>query len=151
MLASLTYRREDGTFVGVVGGYPYHVIPSDPLWPEAVAMAAEMGDALPFEPPPPEPVPPPLPPVSGRQFKAALAIAGIITEAEMVSPDLPAIVAPALASMTTPQRIIARATWANLSRVEGNEELLAVFAAVHQPPLGPDDIAALMAAARAIP
>jgi hypothetical protein len=90
-------------------------------------------------------------PVSGRQFKAALALAGFISEAEMVSPDLPAAVLPALAGMTPTERIIARATWPNLSEVQGDEPLLLLFAATHTPPLGPEDIAALMATARAIP
>jgi hypothetical protein len=55
----LFYRRPDGTFVGVVNALPYHIIQSDPLWPEAVAMAAAMGDGLPFEPelPPAPPAP----------------------------------------------------------------------------------------------
>jgi hypothetical protein len=90
-------------------------------------------------------------PVSGRQFKAALALAGFISEAEMVSPELPAAVQPALAGMPTTERIIARATWAELSEVQGDEPLLLLFAATHTPPLGPEDIAALMATARAIP
>lgn len=91
------------------------------------------------------------PPVSGRQFKAALALAGIITEAEMVSPDLPAVVLPVLAGMTDAERIVARATWPNLREVRGDEPLLMAFAAAHQPPLGAEQIDAIMAAARAIP
>ena len=92
-----------------------------------------------------------LPPVSGRQFKAALALAGIITEAEMVSPDLPAIVLPVLGGMTDAERIVARATWSSLREVRGDEPLLLAFAVAHQPPLGPAQIDAIMAAARAIP
>ena len=69
----------------------------------------------------------------------------------MVSPELPAMVQPALAGMSTTERIIARATWAELSEVQGTEPLLLLFAATHTPPLVPEDIAALMATARAIP
>lgn len=92
-----------------------------------------------------------LPSVSGRQFKAALALAGVITEAEMVSPELPAIVQPVLSHMTEAPRIIARATWANLREVRGDEPLLLAFAAARQPPLSAEDIAAIMATARDIP
>lgn len=145
----LLHRRDDGTFVVLRAGMPYHVVAGDPLF-EAVAEAAE-GVELPPEPVPESPPPPPPPPVSGRQFKAALAIAGLITEAEMISPDLPAAVLRALAGMTPTERIIARATWPNLREVQGNEELLLLFAATHDPPLGPEDIEALMAIARAIP
>ena len=62
MLEALTARRDDGTLVGVVNGLPYHIIPSDPRWPEAAAMALEMGDTLLIEqPPPPSPPAPPAP------------------------------------------------------------------------------------------
>ena len=151
MLQSLTFRREDGTLVGFVRDLPYHIIESDPLWPEAEALAQQMGDDLPFEPELPPQPPAPLPPVSGRQFKAALAIMGVITEAEMISPELPAVVQPVLANMTTHERIIARATWPNLREVRGDEALLAAFAAAHHPPLGPAEIEQLMALARSIP
>ncbi len=53
----LAFRRSDGSFVGVVNGLPYHIIPGDPRWGDAQQMAAMMGDALPLEPPPP-PAPP---------------------------------------------------------------------------------------------
>jgi hypothetical protein len=89
--------------------------------------------------------------VSGRQFKAALALAGIITEAEMVSSDLPAVVIPVLSGMTDAERIVARATWPNLREVRGDEPLLMAFAAAHNPPLGPTEIDAIMATARTIP
>jgi hypothetical protein len=92
-----------------------------------------------------------LTPVSGRQFKAALALAGIITEAEMVSPDLPAVVVPVLAGMGDAERIVARATWPNLREVRGDEPLLMAFAAAHNPPLGQAEIDAIMATARTIP
>jgi hypothetical protein len=92
-----------------------------------------------------------LPPVSGRQFKAALAIMGVITEAEMISAELPAVGQPVLAGMTTHERIIARATWPNLREVRGDEALLAAFAAAHDPPLGAAEIEQIMAIARSVP
>ncbi|MCA3307611.1 MAG: hypothetical protein ING00_17620 [Roseomonas sp.] len=110
------------------------------------AEAAEFLASLPEEQPTA-----PLPPVSGLRFKAALAIMGFISEAELTSPELPAIVQPLLEGMTAQQRIIARATWSELSEVRGDEELLMVFAAAHQPPLGRADIDQIMAVARAIP
>ena len=61
MLQSLTFRRTDGTLVGQVNGLPYHIIQSDSLWPVAQAIAANMGDELPFEPAPPPPEPPAVP------------------------------------------------------------------------------------------
>jgi hypothetical protein len=58
-LERLTYRRFDEvlgeTYVGIVGGGPYHVIPGGRFWDQAQAMAAQMGDDLPFEPGPPAP------------------------------------------------------------------------------------------------
>jgi hypothetical protein len=110
------------------------------------AEAAEFLASLPEEQPTA-----PLPPVSGLRFKAALAIMGVISEAEMISPELPAMVQPVLASMTTQERIVARATWPNLREVRGDEPLLTAFAAAHQPPLGRADIDQIMAVARAIP
>lgn len=55
MLTSLKYSRPDGTFVGIVNGMEYHVIPSEPYWPAALELAA-------IEMPPLEPafVPPPI-------------------------------------------------------------------------------------------
>ncbi len=54
-MMELRYRRPDGSFVATVNGFPYHVIEDDPLFVEASAVAAQMGDALPFEPVPPAP------------------------------------------------------------------------------------------------
>lgn len=45
------YKRPDGSFVAVVEGYPYHVTPDDPLFPEA----QRDGVDAPFEPVAPEP------------------------------------------------------------------------------------------------
>ncbi|MFC0282397.1 hypothetical protein ACFFJB_01990 [Camelimonas abortus] len=61
-----------------LNGLPYHVIPSDPYWDEAVAEAARLGDALPFEPEP-EPQPQAIPPLTRRQLRLGLLYAGIST------------------------------------------------------------------------
>lgn len=46
-ITSVTYRREDGTFVAVVNGLPYHVTPDSEYW----AAAQELGANAPMEPP----------------------------------------------------------------------------------------------------
>lgn len=56
-MISLLYRRPDGSFVASINGMPYHVIEDDPLFEAAQQAAADLGDALPLEPPPPEPEP----------------------------------------------------------------------------------------------
>ena len=63
---SLSHARADGSFVITLpNGWPYHVMPSDPLFP-AVAAAAE-GQDLPPEPEPePIVIPPRLP--TPREF-----------------------------------------------------------------------------------
>ena len=61
---------------------------------------------------------------TARQFKAACVLAGLITEAEMVSPDLPAIAAAALAGTPDATRIVAKSTWANMTTVPENDPLL---------------------------
>jgi hypothetical protein len=65
-LTSLTYRRPDGSYVGIVNGNPYHLL-DDPalcpteLWAQAQVMLAGFPDGLPFEPVPEPVVAPPLP------------------------------------------------------------------------------------------
>lgn len=58
MTMQLTHRRPDGSFVATVNGWPYHIVEGDPLyWEQAQAEAAELGEALPFEPVPVPPAP----------------------------------------------------------------------------------------------
>lgn len=45
----ITYKRPDGSFVGVVNGFPYHITSDDPLYAEAQILGAN----APFEPGPP--------------------------------------------------------------------------------------------------
>lgn len=52
-ITSVTYRREDGTFVAVVNGLPYHVTPESEYW----AAAQELGAHAPMEPAPSFPQP----------------------------------------------------------------------------------------------
>jgi len=61
---------------------------------------------------------------TARQFKAALAIAGVISEAEVTSPNLPAVAEPVVAQFPEAQRIVARSTWANMTTVPENDPLL---------------------------
>ena len=55
---SVLFRRQDGTFVIDHNGYPYHVVPGDPLGdqfsPEEIA-AALLDPELPVMTPPPAP------------------------------------------------------------------------------------------------
>lgn len=74
----LLFKRHDGTFVAEVNGIPYHVTPEDTWNPdyfaEAQAVAAEIGDALGFEPPPPPPPPEvPQPPTADKICEAMKA------------------------------------------------------------------------------
>lgn len=82
------YRRADNTYVIEKGGYPYHVIQSDPLYYEMLAEAM----TAPLEEPPPPP-PPAVPKViSDRQFFQLLAMRGIITEAEALAAVGPGVI-----------------------------------------------------------
>ena len=95
MLQSLTFRRTDGTLVGQVNGLPYHLVEGDPLWPMAQAIAADMGDELPFEPAPSAPPAPPLvPAITARQLRLALlglGLTGAQVEAQIAAmPGTPA-------------------------------------------------------------
>lgn len=76
------------------------------------------------EPPPPPPPPPVIRVATARQFKAALAISGVITEAESWSPELPAIAEPIVSQFPLADRIVARSTWANMTVVPEDDALL---------------------------
>jgi hypothetical protein len=69
-------------------------------------------------------MPPPVRIATARQFKAALAIAGVISEAEVTSPNLPAVAEPVVAQFPEAQRIVARSTWANMTVVPEDDPLL---------------------------
>lgn len=83
-LSSVTYRRADGSFLGVVNGYPYHVTADDPLF----ARAQQIGAAAPMEPAPTRPTPEQAltawrarAKVSAFQALAALEAAGLLASA----------------------------------------------------------------------
>lgn len=75
-MIQLTYRRPDGTFVGIVNGGPYHYISSDLMWAEVQAIAAALGDALPFEPVS-APLAPAMPAITAAQLRLALLGLGV--------------------------------------------------------------------------
>lgn len=83
-LIAITARRADGTFVAVVNGYPYHVIPGDPLYPHAV----ESGANAPLDPMTPLIAAPTLEQqragmiLSRSQFARQAALAGKMTATE---------------------------------------------------------------------
>jgi hypothetical protein len=71
------------------------------------------------------PQPAPVRVATARQFKAALVISGVITEAEVTSPNLPAIAEPVVSAFPdAAMRIVARSTWANMTTVPENDPLL---------------------------
>lgn len=130
VLTALTERRRDGTLEGVVNGMPYHILQSDPLWPQAEAMAAEMGDALPLDPPPPEPVPGMIT-LTNRQLFAALALTGMITQAEALAAgrvgEVPAAVDAVFDTLPPQDAFLARLTWATMREVPRNHPLIALL------------------------
>lgn len=65
------FRRPDGTFVILLRGQPYHVVPADPLFAE-VALA---GADAPFEPQPDFPLPPADPKLAGIEFDGVMCSA----------------------------------------------------------------------------
>jgi hypothetical protein len=94
-MLNLLYRRTDGTFVANINNLPYHVTLDDALFPQAQAIAAKMGDALPFEPLPDAAQQPPLmPPLTRRQLRLALlrlGMTGAQVEAQIATmPGTPA-------------------------------------------------------------
>jgi hypothetical protein len=76
-LTGLTYRRPDGSLVGVVNGQPYHLL-DDPalcppeLWGQAQELHAALLDELPLEPAPELIVIPPAPEPTKAELMAQL-------------------------------------------------------------------------------
>jgi hypothetical protein len=144
--------REDGTFVGVVGGLPYHIIPGDQYWDEAQEIAAELGDDL---PPEPQPEPPPPPPIvlTARQLFAALALTGMITEAEALAAgrtgEVPAAVEAVFATLPPQDAFLARLTWATMRDVPRNHPLIGAMIAAEV--ATDEQVDALFALGAAIP
>ncbi|SIQ75990.1 hypothetical protein SAMN05880592_105159 [Bosea sp. TND4EK4] len=136
-MVELLFRREDGSFVARVGGLPYHVIPGDPLWEDAAEQAAELGQALGFEPPSPVVE---LPPgaISDRQFAQGLAEAGLISEDEaeewVAAGALPAPLIALVDLLPVGQRFAARMLLRGATRFEFAHPLAEAFAALADPP-----------------
>lgn len=121
MIESLTFRRADGSFVGVVNGMPYHITDTDPLWDAAQEIADELGDALPLEPPPPAP-PPSIPAdVSFWRFMLAAWQAGFITETQALAAvrdrTMPPAFADALANLPAADQAVATLKFAGITRM----------------------------------
>jgi hypothetical protein len=130
MMWTLLHRRDDGTFVILLNGHPYHVIDSDPLFAE-VAAAAE-GVNLPPEPQP-EPPPPPVITLTNRQLFAALAMTGMITQDEALAAgrtgEVPAAVDAVFATLPAQDAFLARLTWATMRDVPRDHPLIAAMVA----------------------
>jgi hypothetical protein len=45
----LRYRRNDGSFVAIINGHPYHITQDDPAFEAAQLAADDLGEALPYE------------------------------------------------------------------------------------------------------
>jgi hypothetical protein len=96
-------------------------------WLRQMSAADRIAFGLTELPEPEAPVTPAAPAVrvaTARQFKAALALSGVITEAEVASPNLPAVAEPVVAQFPQEQRIVARSTWANMTVVPEDDPLL---------------------------
>ena len=123
------FRREDGTFVIERNGYPYHVIPGDPLF--AAAQAA--GASAPFEPEP-EPVPAPQTvQISFAQLIGGLVTEGWITKAEgqaWLRGTLPAPVTALIAQLPEAQQIFAEGRALNPTSVLLSDPLVQALAAM---------------------
>lgn len=122
------------TYVAVIKGMPYHVIPDDPLYAGAQAAAAGMGVSLVYEPVPPVPT------EAERlaELRAAAWIdrgplclalygAGILSAASALAAsrgDWPSEFAPFLSSMTAGEQLAAQISWADATTVRYENPLL---------------------------
>jgi len=92
-------KRQDGSFVAMVNGYPYHVTVSDPLFAEAQAAGANAPMEV-----PPAPIPG-VPTLSKVQWGTFLDMTGFRAAADAVIAAMP---------KTTPQD---KAKWALMKNV----------------------------------
>jgi hypothetical protein len=126
---ALRHRRGDGSFVVELRGVPYHVTTDDALYAD-VSAAAE-GVTLPPEPIPTAVSPPAPPPivVTNRQLFAALALSGLITEAEALAAgrvgEVPLAIDAIFTALPDPQQaFLARLTWATMREVPRDHPLI---------------------------
>jgi hypothetical protein len=146
-LTSLTYRRPDGSLVGIVNGNPYHLLDDAELcpprlWEQAQALLAALPDELPFEPIP-EPVNSVPPSITRRQCAKELHARGLITGPEMVAMtrtgEPPTMVEAILSAMPEADVWDARADFAADTYLRGNPLLGSIMAASGASPSDIDD------------
>lgn len=139
MIQSLIFKRSDGTLVGRVNGLPYHIIEGDPLWQQAQSLAQQMGNALPFEPPPitPPPLPPPVPDdVAVWQFMTAAWRLDFITQQEALAAIkdkvMPPAFAQALGELPAEAQAEAQLKFAGITRMVRADPLFALLVAANK-------------------
>ena len=74
-------------------------------------------------------VPAEIPSITRRQFLIAAAMAGLLTPTEAETGALPAVLEATFNTLPTSQALAARITWANMTKIERNEPLVAAAAA----------------------
>ncbi|CAB4158536.1 hypothetical protein UFOVP706_15 [uncultured Caudovirales phage] len=136
-LTELTYKRPDGSYVGLVNGLPYHLL-DDPevcppdLWQAALGIVAVLGEP-PLEPPPPAPEPLPIRPITRRQCARALFAQGMITGEEAIAmsawAEPPAKIETIFAALPEPEQTNARIDFAAATYERSNFLLNAIMAA----------------------
>lgn len=84
MSLSVQYRRPDGTFIILLNGQRYHVVPGDPRFEDAQVLGAN----APFEPAP-EPLPVEPPVLSKMQWGAFLDMTGFRAAADAALSAMP--------------------------------------------------------------
>jgi hypothetical protein len=146
-LTDLTYRRPDGSYVGLVNGMPYHLL-DDPevcppdLWQAALGIVAVLGEP-PLEPPPPAPEPPPIRPITRRQCARALFAQGMISSAEAIAmsawAEPPAMIETIFAAMSEPAQTNARIDFSADTYERSNPLLVSVMDAAGSTPAEIDD------------
>ncbi|MCA3371460.1 MAG: hypothetical protein INF89_18370 [Roseomonas sp.] len=133
MIESLTRRRVDGSFVGIVNGNPYHIVDGDALYGQAQEIAGQMGDELPFEDSTDYVSPAPSAPIilTSRQLFAALALTGFVTEAEALAAGragvVPAAIDAVFAELPAQDAFLARLTWATMREVPRDHPLISAM------------------------
>lgn len=121
------YRRDDGSFVAIVNGMPYHIQPDDPLF-EA---AQESGADAPFEPAAD------FPDVAPQQLTFAQLLIGLVTEEWITEAEgeawlagtVPAAVSVLIATLPAGQRFAALARASRPSVVLRSDPLVNALAA----------------------
>lgn len=136
MTWTLKHRRDDGTFVIILNGYPYHVVQNDPLFAD-VAAASEGADLEPeMSPTPTPPAQPSVPQdVSMWQFMTAAWKMSFITQAEALAAVkdkvMPPAFAAALAGLPDENQAEAQLKFAGITRMVRADPLFALVVAAN--------------------